>query len=215
MASRGEGLVLTGLVLTIATWGNVPATLIGSGLATRFGGLRVFVFGTSALVIGITGAALSDYPVAWAVVIGIFGSFHPGVIMAVGTLSARPENRAVGMSLFYSLYYAGNAVVPTMCGWAADITGGPGGRTADRRRHIRPRGTNVSAAPAALGSHEGQCVNPNIRDLCRATLFGPTRATNRCVVPLWHGCVLHGVEDATLLWVTDEPIMVKFGLHRA
>ena len=56
-------------------------------------------------------------------------------------------------------------------------------------------------------------MNPNIRDLCRATLFGPTRATNRCVVPLWHGRVLHGVEDATLLWVTDEPIMAKFGLH--
>jgi len=73
----GEGLVLTGLVLTIATWGNVPATLIGSGLATRFGGFRIFIFGTSALVIGITGAALSDHPVAWAVVIGIFGSFHP------------------------------------------------------------------------------------------------------------------------------------------
>jgi MFS family permease len=123
MASRGDGLVLTGLVLTIATWGNVPATLIGSGLATRFGGLRVFVFGTSALVIGITGAALLEYPVAWAVTIGIFGSFHPGVIMAVGTLSARPENRAIGMGLFYSIYYAGGAVVPTLCGWAADMAG--------------------------------------------------------------------------------------------
>jgi hypothetical protein len=51
-------LVPTGLVLTIATWGNMPATLLGSGLAARFGGFRVFIFGTSALVIGITGAAL-------------------------------------------------------------------------------------------------------------------------------------------------------------
>jgi gentisate 1,2-dioxygenase len=33
-------------------------------------------------------------------------------------------------------------------------------------------------------------------------------------VPLWHGHVLHGVEDATLLRVTDEPIMTKFGLLR-
>ena len=60
-------------------------------------------------------------------VVGIVGSFHPGVIMAVGTLSARPENRAVGMGLFYSMYYAGGAVVPAMCGWAADMTGGPEG----------------------------------------------------------------------------------------
>ena len=33
-------------------------------------------------------------------------------------------------------------------------------------------------------------------------------------VPLWHGHALHGVEDATLLRVTDEPIMAKFGLLR-
>jgi MFS family permease len=127
MATRGEGLVLTGLVLTIATWGNVPATLLGAGLAARFGGFRIFLLGTAALVMGMIGAALLDWPVTCAVVVGIVGSFHPGVIMAVGTLSARPENRAVGMGLFYSMYYAGGAVVPAMCGWAADMTGGPEG----------------------------------------------------------------------------------------
>ena len=127
MASRGDGLVLTGLVLTIATWGNVPATMLGAGLAARFGGLRIFLFGTSALVVGMTGAALLDWPVTCAVVVGIVGSLHPGVIMAVGTLSARPENRAIGMGLFYSTYYAGDAVMPTLCGWAADLWGGAEG----------------------------------------------------------------------------------------
>ena len=33
-------------------------------------------------------------------------------------------------------------------------------------------------------------------------------------VPLLHGHVLRGVEDATLLRVTDEPVMEKFGLLR-
>jgi hypothetical protein len=31
-------------------------------------------------------------------------------------------------------------------------------------------------------------------------------------LPLRHGHVLHGVEDATLLRITDDPIMAKFGL---
>ena len=127
MAARGEGLLLTGLVLTIASWGNVPATLLGAGLANRVGGFRIFLLGTAALVVGMTGAALLDWPVTFAVVIGVVGSVHPGVIMAVGTLSARPENRAVGMGLFYSMYYAGGAVVPALCGWAADMTGGAEG----------------------------------------------------------------------------------------
>jgi MFS family permease len=127
MAVRGEGLVLTGVVLTIATWGNVPATMLGAGLATRIGAFRIFLFSTCALVVGIGGAAVLDWPVTFAVVIGIVGSLHPGVIMAVGTLSARPENRAVGMGLFYSMYYAGGAVVPALCGRAADIYGSPEG----------------------------------------------------------------------------------------
>ena len=66
-------------------------------------------------------------PVTFALVIGIAGSLHPGVIMAIGTLSARPENRAVGMGLFYSMYYAGGAVVPALCGHAADLYGSPEG----------------------------------------------------------------------------------------
>jgi len=127
MAVRGESLLLTGVVLTIATWGNVPATMLGAGLASRFGAFRVFLFSTCALVFGIGGAAVLDWPIAFAVVIGIGGSLHPGVIMSVGTLSARPENRAVGMGLFYSMYYAGGAVVPAMCGWAADGYGSPEG----------------------------------------------------------------------------------------
>jgi MFS family permease len=127
MAARGNGLVLTGIVLTIATWGNVPATMAGGSLAAHCGSFRIFLVGTLALVVGITCAAVLDWPVSTAVLIGIVGSFHPGVIMAVGTLSARPENRAVGMGLFYSMYYAGGTVVPALCGAAADLYGGPEG----------------------------------------------------------------------------------------
>ena len=47
--------------------------------------------------------------------------------MAASTLSAKPENRAVGMGLFYTIYYAGGAVVPTLCGIAADYVGKPEG----------------------------------------------------------------------------------------
>jgi len=127
LALNGGSLALIGLVMTIATWGNVPATLFGGGLAARLGGFRVFLIGTSALVIGMAGTALVGWPVLWAVAVGIVGSVHPGVIMAVGTLSARPQNRAVGLGLFYSVYYAGGAIAPALCGRAADLYGGPAG----------------------------------------------------------------------------------------
>jgi cyanate permease len=127
LAARGESLAMTGLVLVIATWGNVPATMLGGGLAARFGGLRIFLIANVALVVGMTGTALTGGAVFWAFLIGVVGSIHPGVIMAVGTLSSRPENRAVAMGLFYTVYYLGNTISPTLCGYTADLLGGPEG----------------------------------------------------------------------------------------
>jgi predicted MFS family arabinose efflux permease len=127
MALRGESMAMTGVVIAIATWGSLPPTLFGAGLANRYGAFRVFLIGTSAVVIGITGSALTDWPILWAVVLGIIGQIHPGVIQAVGTLSARVETRAAGMGIFYSVYYAAGTVVPALCGAAADWAGGPDG----------------------------------------------------------------------------------------
>ena len=127
LSVRGESLAMTGLVMVIATWGNVPATMWGGDLAARYGALRIFLIGTAALVIGMAGTALTGGPLGWALLVGVLGSIHPGVIMAVGTLSARPENRAVGMGLFYTLYYLGNTAGPALCGRTADAMGGPEG----------------------------------------------------------------------------------------
>ncbi len=127
LAFRGYGLGITAIVMTLIAWGNVPGTLAGGNLAARFGGFRIFLTGTLALTIGMAGSALTGVPVAWAVLVGVGGSIQPGVIMAVGTLSVRPDNRAVGMGLFYTIYYAGGAAVPAVCGIAADYAGRPSG----------------------------------------------------------------------------------------
>ena len=127
MALRGESMAMTGVVIAIATWGSLPPTLFGAGLANRYGAFRVFLIGTSALVIGMTGSALTDWPILWAVVLGIIGQIHPGVIQAIGTLSARVETRAAGMGIFYTIYYGAGTVVPALCGAAADWAGGPAG----------------------------------------------------------------------------------------
>lgn len=127
MASRGEGMALTGVVIALATWGTLPPTLFGAGLANRAGAYRVFLIGTCALAIGVAGTALTDLPVLWAILLGVMGNIQAGVIQAVGTLSARPEYRAAAMGIFYAVYYAGGTVVPTLCGYTADLVGGPDG----------------------------------------------------------------------------------------
>jgi MFS family permease len=127
LSLRGYGLGATALVMTIVTWGNVPGTLAGGGLAARFGGFNIFLVGSLALSIGMTGMALTGGAVLWAILLGVVGSIQPGVIMAVGTLSARQENRAVGMGMFYTIYYLGGTFAPGLCGVVADYAGRPEG----------------------------------------------------------------------------------------
>ena len=127
MAARGHGVALTGVVMAIATWGNIPLILVGGAIAARMGNMRVFTVGMLALVAGLAGLGVSDHPIAWAILFGTIGSVQPSVIVAAGTLSARPENRAIGMGIFYTVYYIGGTVLPGLFGHAADRYGSPAG----------------------------------------------------------------------------------------
>ena len=125
LALHGHPPALTALVLTLSTWLNLPGTLLGGWLAGRFGTGRVFVVGTAASFVAVAGPAVLDSPLVWALLFGTVASLQAGVIVAMGTLSARPENRAVGMGLFYTVYYAGGTAIPALCGVAADRAGTP------------------------------------------------------------------------------------------
>ncbi len=125
LAARGHPPGLAALVLTVATWTNLPATLLGGWLSGRVGGGRVLVWGTVAAVFSIAGLAVLDWPLVFGLLFGTAGSVHAGVIVSLGTLSARPQNQAVGMGLFYTIYFLGVASFPALCGAVGDAWGSP------------------------------------------------------------------------------------------
>lgn len=127
MAARQHSPALVAAVMTIATWSNLPMTVLGGFLAARVGNGPVFLLGTVAGVVAVAGPALADWPLVWGTLFGTAASLHAGVIVAIGTLSARPENRAVGMGLFYTTYYLGGSLLPALCGSAADWARTPSG----------------------------------------------------------------------------------------
>jgi MFS family permease len=108
MAARGHPGWMTDVVIGMATWGNLPTMILGGAVAARFGAVPVF----------LVGAVLEAVTVA---------SMHAGIIVGWGALSARPENRAVGLGIFYTTYYLGGTIVPALCGKAADWAGDPSG----------------------------------------------------------------------------------------
>jgi MFS family permease len=127
LSGRGLGDGRIGLVMGLATLLNVPAMFAGGWIAARTGRIPMFIAGAAMMSLSIAGIAYGGPPEAWAVVFGFLGALHPSIIIAAGTLSARPENRAIALGFFYTTYYAGGSVVPAICGRAADAYGSPDG----------------------------------------------------------------------------------------
>ena len=128
---RGASAAQAGIVMALGTWSNLPAMLLGGWLAPRIGNVSIMLVGSLGIAVSVAGiAAFGDGVLAldgWALVFGLIGSIHASVVIALGTLSARAERRAAGMGLFYTTYYMGGALLPALCGRAADIYGGPEG----------------------------------------------------------------------------------------
>lgn len=127
MVARGHPGWMTDLVIGMATWGNLPTMLLGGAVAARFGAVPVFIIGTLLLVVAVGGMGVVDWPLIWGLLFGTFAAMHAGIIVGWGALSARPENRAVGLGIFYTTYYLGGTIVPALCGKAADLVGDPSG----------------------------------------------------------------------------------------
>ena len=56
---------------------------------------------------------------------GLVMGLPVGVIMAMPAQALRPEDRALGMGLFFLWLYAGHAGLPPLAGWVQDRAGSP------------------------------------------------------------------------------------------
>ena len=62
---------------------------------------------------------------AWLfVAIGVVGGLPQGILKSLPVETMRPEARAAGMGLHFTVHYAGFAGVPPLVGWIADRAGG-------------------------------------------------------------------------------------------
>ena len=127
LATRGHPPWVADVVLSLGTWANFPAMLLGGWAAARFGRNLVFVAGTVVCTLSVAGPAAVDAPILWGIVFGTLAAMPGSLIVELGALSCRAENRAVGMGIFYVTYYVGGAVMPALCGAAADWAQDPGG----------------------------------------------------------------------------------------
>ncbi|WP_456305771.1 hypothetical protein, partial [Falsiroseomonas oryziterrae] len=84
---------------------------------------RLMALGTAgwALCLALLAAGLPAAPMLLAA--GLLMGLPIGVIMALPAQVLRPEQRAIGMGLFYVWLYIGHGGLPPLAGWLQDATG--------------------------------------------------------------------------------------------
>lgn len=62
-------------------------------------------------------------PWLWIVVGGLIGGLAAGAFVNLPAEFLRPQSRGAGMGVFYTIYYVGCAILPTVAGYLADASG--------------------------------------------------------------------------------------------
>lgn len=120
-----QGLTLTsaGAVVSLTSWLIIPALPLGAWLAERIGRPVSTMIATFFAIAILTWTIpfTSFYILIFASLGLIFGPAG-GLIMALPAQVLRKENRAIGMGIFYTIYYVGMGIFPVIAGYARDLT---------------------------------------------------------------------------------------------
>jgi MFS family permease len=124
MIAAGSDIGDADRVAGALTWLNLVTTLAGGAIAQRWGRWNLLLVGG----IGGWGIALLLVPMIDPVLpllsCGALLGFAIGVIFALPAEVLRPESRGVGMGVFFSLFYLGQAGLPPLGGAIQDAVGG-------------------------------------------------------------------------------------------
>jgi MFS family permease len=115
-----------GAIVSLTSWLFIPALPLGAWMAERAGrpfATLVLIF--IAIAVLILMIPFTTFYTAMFILLGIVFAPAGGLIMALPARVLRKENRAVGMGIFFTIYFAGMGVSPVIAGYALDLTGNP------------------------------------------------------------------------------------------
>jgi predicted MFS family arabinose efflux permease len=116
----------SGTIVSLISWLIIPAIPVGAWIAERIG-RPVPTMITSFIVIAVLISVIpftSSYFMLF-IVIGIAFGPAAGLIMALPSKVLRAENRAIGMGIFFTLYYLGMGLSAAIAGYFRDVTNNP------------------------------------------------------------------------------------------
>jgi MFS family permease len=124
LVERGWGIAQAGSAISIVLWIAVFSVPLGGFLADRFKRPQtMLVAGCILFAAFMLVFAHSSAVIATLIVLGIVAGQPAGPTMSLPARVLEPATRALGMGLFYALYYAAMMVGPMIAGSAAKWSG--------------------------------------------------------------------------------------------
>ncbi|MEJ1158934.1 MFS transporter [Prosthecomicrobium sp. N25] len=124
LRDRGLALSEAGPITSLAMWLCALSVPLSGLLAQRSGSPNLFMlsgFAIMAVLVVLLAKGAPALPVF--ALFGLASGLPAGAIMALPSEGLKPENRAAGMGVFFSCYYAGMAGLIPVAGWVRDWSG--------------------------------------------------------------------------------------------
>ncbi len=126
LTARGLPLEEAAWMVSLGTWLGIGTVPLGGYLAQRWGCPNLVMAVSLTVAVGVCAVLpWTDSPLLPFIAFGVFAWAPAGPIMALVSETLRADNRAQGMGLFYTWYYAGMGTLPPLAGLARDLSGSP------------------------------------------------------------------------------------------
>lgn len=124
LAERGWSIAAAGSAISLVMWLSVISVPAGGYLADRFKRPLTLATAASLIVAGLLAwLPRSDAVITILVLIGLIGGHPAGPIMSLAARVLAPETRAIGMGVFFTLFYAAMMLGPAVAGRLAKSAG--------------------------------------------------------------------------------------------
>jgi len=123
LAERGWSIAAAGSAISVVMWLSVISVPSGGYLADRGKPFVLTIAASLAVAALLAWLTRSDAVITILVLIGLVGGIPAGPIMSLAARVLAPETRAIGMGVFYTLFYAAMMLGPAIAGRLAKSAG--------------------------------------------------------------------------------------------
>ncbi|SFS16423.1 MFS transporter [Yoonia litorea] len=128
LETSGTSAVTAAGIISIGSWLMIVSGALCGQIVDRFGRRDLaLAICMSGAVVALWMLNLPNAGVAASLLFGLVGMAPAGVIISLAGLALRPETRAFGMGVFFTVYYAIMLATPPVAGAILDATGQPKG----------------------------------------------------------------------------------------